>query len=663
MDLGYERTIMKHRKLATGFLAVAMVAGSVAVVQTDQAVADLVSCSGVEPPVGTGGPDSPYEISEAGHLQWIAEGTDDRRSRNYLVTEPIDLGGCLFSPIGTDESAFSGTFDGGNKVINKLTIDPSGFSTAGIGLFGWTNGATLTRVILENVDVTGGEGVGGLVGRFNHFELIGVAPSSEGSISHSSVTGTVSGQLYVGGLVGYFDGIDGVIDEASATAVIEGDESVGGLVGYLRAGEVFRSFAEGNVTGLKDDNVGGLVGYGRGSIQASYATGTVVGDGDVGGLVGDLRDGQISGSYAVGNVTGTSNDVGGLVGYSRGDSSVSQSFATGNVTGIGRVGGLVGWLLESTVIDSYSTGDVTGTEPTVGGFAGVVDDASVERSYSIGQVTGSSSVGGFVGSVENAGEVSASFWSTDASGQDLGFGNNDNVADPEVFGKTLEGMRDIAIYSANSVGWLITNDWTDSDSAVWGICPAGSDVQVNDGLPYLLWEYDSNPCAAPEAESGSTGAAGVVEKRSSLAGIHLDLQAESGQRVAGTTVIIGGQGLFGESPYSLVVRSSPQVLATGQASSLGNFSARTTLPDLAPGQHTLTLTATALDGSVLSLMQVFTVGTEGTFTAMGSPSDTQAGGLAVTGVNGVAGGLGLAGFALALGLIMVLAARKYQATR
>ena len=79
--------------------------------------------------------------------------------------------------------------------------------------------------------------------------------------------------------------------------------------------------------------IGGLVGRSEGTITNSDVTGTVDGDMFVGGLVG-FSSGAISNSYTTGLVTGSSDYVGGLVGYSSSYGDISNSYATGNVIGL-----------------------------------------------------------------------------------------------------------------------------------------------------------------------------------------------------------------------------------------------------------------------------------------------------------------------------------------
>src|SRR3546814_5235778 len=102
-----------------------------------------------------------------------------------------------------------------------------------------------------------------------------------------------------------------------------------GLFGFQGGGTISRTGVIG-VSVIGDQDVGGLVGHQvGGSIGQSYATGSVTGDHYVGGLVGAQYDGSVSQSYATGSVTGsvTGNitSVGGLVGLQDGGSSVSQS--------------------------------------------------------------------------------------------------------------------------------------------------------------------------------------------------------------------------------------------------------------------------------------------------------------------------------------------------
>lgn len=320
-------------------------------------------------------------------------------------------------------------------------VDATGDSETIGGLVGWLrpNGTIVNSHATGDVTATDADYVGGLAGRVS--SILGEDWSeNEAPVQNAYAEGAVSGANSVGGLVGRSEG---TIDGAHAIGDVEGTDSVGGLVGHIRmtdfgtAGAVADSYATGDVDG--ELWVGGLVGLQAGSIVGAHATGTVRGLSEVGGLVGRNADtsffdtATITESYATGTVEGLGQRVGGLIGEHRGD--LSRSFATGDVDASGAqiVGGAVGRVeRRAQVVDCYATGSVTGSNH-VGGFTGgvsssggVIGTGEVYRSYSTGEVSGNSSVGGFVGT--NDGTVADAYWNTESSGvsnSDGGEGLND----------------------------------------------------------------------------------------------------------------------------------------------------------------------------------------------------------------------------------------------
>jgi len=219
-------------------------------------------------------------------------------------------------------------------------------------------------------------------------------------------------------------------------------------------------------------NVGGLVGCNLGSITSSYSTGSVSGDGCVGGLVGGNGScmvrgsrtswfivdaaGSITNSYSTGTVSGD-HDVGGLVGWNawsiEGMVSITNSYSTGTVSGVERVGGLVG-CNDGSITTSYSTGTVTG-EGDLGGLVGRNGEGwgaygiIVANCYSTGSVNGTGDhVGGLVG--KNVGSITTSFWDIETSGQATSAGGvgltTAEMMDPYMLG--LNGF-------ANDPNWVL----------------------------------------------------------------------------------------------------------------------------------------------------------------------------------------------------------------
>ncbi len=184
-----------------------------------------------------------------------------------------------------------------------------------------------------------------------------------------------------------------------------------GLFGATGSGSNLRKLGLLNVSingSSDDDHVGGLVGRNRGTISASYVTGSVRGNNDVGGLVGDNSHGTISVSYSTMSVFGGDN-VGGLTGdNSRG--TISASYATGPVAGVDNVGGLAGDNFNSAISASFATGPVSGASD-VGGLLGRSDSGStVASSYWDTESSGQSASAGGVG--KSTAELQAPTWNT-----------------------------------------------------------------------------------------------------------------------------------------------------------------------------------------------------------------------------------------------------------
>ncbi|WP_018702129.1 beta strand repeat-containing protein [Anaeromusa acidaminophila] len=355
-----------------------------------------------------------YQITDIYGLQGM--GSDaGMRDKYYTLANNIDAsgtsgwnGGAGFNPIGYSGGKFTGSFDGGGHTISDLAINRS--SESCVGLFGYTNGATISNVGLLNVNLTGKNDVGGLVGY-----------NASGTVTNSYASGSVTGNYYVGGLAGYND--SGTVTTSYAGGNVAGNYYVGGLAGYNASGTIKNSYASGSVIGTAN-YVGGLVGYNAsGTIKNSYAYGSVTGDKRVGGLVG-WNQGTVENSYASISVNGQ-DTVGGLVGYNINNSTVTNSYASGRVEGQLNVGGLVG-----------------------------ANNGTVENSYASGSVTGDDYVGGLVG--RNFSTVTSSYWDRSATGtnQPKGVGDQDNN-DAQYKGLDSDEMKNVA----NFKDWDMMTIW------------------------------------------------------------------------------------------------------------------------------------------------------------------------------------------------------------
>ncbi len=249
------------------------------------------------------------EISDCAGLNNVR---DDLGSK-YKLTADIDAS-CVTSPIGTDTTPFTGIFNGAGHTISNLTINLP--STNYVGLFGVIQGtAKIKNVGLIDVNITGGEYTGGLVGYVDQSRV---------TINNSYVTGEVNGQRFTGGLIGYSYGLDAIIANSYATVTVTGQSYyIGGLVGFSVSTNIINSYATGAVSG--SDYVGGLVGENRyKTITNSYATGTVNATTEtthIGGFVG--RNDDSAGARASINGTNYFVDSDGGVNGIGGDGSCS----------------------------------------------------------------------------------------------------------------------------------------------------------------------------------------------------------------------------------------------------------------------------------------------------------------------------------------------------
>ena len=233
--------------------------------------------------------DGTYTVTSADGLMNVAELVNGGKSDiNITLDTDIDLTGKDWTPIGTDyDNSYKGTFDGGGHTITGLTFTTNDKYA---GLFGWLNKAgTVKNVVMEDVQITNNRSWSAFAG--------GVAGYSWGTIENCSVSGSVSGTVYVGGVVGAQ--IDGSITGCSSSATVKGMVDVGGVAGQTNSSATLTAcYAMGNVIieidPVKNISGGGLVGLNGGNgVLACYATGNVTSTGSstgnvhIFGLLGD----------------------------------------------------------------------------------------------------------------------------------------------------------------------------------------------------------------------------------------------------------------------------------------------------------------------------------------------------------------------------------------
>ena len=231
-----------------------------------------------------------YTVYNANGLMNVAELVNGGKTDiNITLDTNIDLTGKDWTPIGTDyDNSYKGTFDGGGHTIKGLTVTTN---DQFVGLFGYLDKAgTVKNVVMEGIQITS-----------NHVLMSGntggVVGYSWGTIENCSVSGSVSGTVYVGGVVGAQ--IGGSITGCSSSATVKGTVDVGGVAGQTNSSATLTAcYATGNVTieinPAKNIAGGSLVGMNAGSsLLACYATGNVTSTGSstgkvhIGGFLGN----------------------------------------------------------------------------------------------------------------------------------------------------------------------------------------------------------------------------------------------------------------------------------------------------------------------------------------------------------------------------------------
>lgn len=328
------------------------------------------SVLGAEFAGGDGTKDNPWKIKTREQLAALSNYLGSKGSGRYFClssdilfsAEDFAAGGEFYNkglgwqPIGSQTDAnqmFRGSLDGRGHVIRNLTVNRP--QTPDIGLFGYTRGAIIKDLRLENLTFTGSTNVGGLTG------------TDRGStFQNVSVTGTVSGQKTIGGLVGYAEntiltrcGSDCQVSASLLSMNYTEISSAGGLMGYGQEVEAAECYALGTLSCTTSAYEGRTSGY-------IYA----------GGLIGCLKSGSVARSFVKGIVSG--------------------STAAPSSAGDAYVGGLVGYLHVSTVVDSYTQGNIKADARVdalnisandtgkvyAGGIAGFGVTSSITRSYS-----------------------------------------------------------------------------------------------------------------------------------------------------------------------------------------------------------------------------------------------------------------------------------------
>lgn len=320
-------------------------------------------------PKGKGTAEKPYQIGTAAELYWFAGlvngtlvGVEKDASANAKLMNNITVNeGVLdankdlvsgkdfipWTPIGTSDVPYTGTFDGKGYTISGLYFNkPTSYY---VGLFGCigANGKISNVGVLDSYFQFCALG-GGVCGMNKNGELQNCSNSS--TVICNMQDGT-------GGVCGYNS--KGTVRDCKNTGSVRGKATLGGVCGVNSYGTITNCFNEGTVSvTVTSFNVGGVCGNNySGTIKCSYNTASVSGQYNVGGVCGSNNSGTITNCFNDGTVSGQ-DAVGGVCGDYFGGTTTNCYYLSNTAThGIGGRADVSG-KAEKMSIEHFESGEV-----------------------------------------------------------------------------------------------------------------------------------------------------------------------------------------------------------------------------------------------------------------------------------------------------------------
>lgn len=325
------------------------------------------SITPTRPTIGDGKTE-PYQIGTAAELYWFAglvngtlTGVEKDASANAKLMNNITVNeGVLdankdlvsgkdfipWTPIGTSDVPYTGTFDGKGYTISGLYFNnPTSYY---VGLFGCigANGKISNVGVLDSYFQFSARG-GGVCGMNKNGELQNCSNSS--TVICNMQDGT-------GGVCGYNS--KGTVRDCKNTGSVRGKATLGGVCGVNSYGTITNCFNEGAVSvTVTSANVGGVCGNNySGTIKCSYNTASVSGQSYVGGVSGANYYGTITNCFNKGTVSGQEY-FGGVCGAKYGGTITNCYYLSD--TAIGGINGKdVSGKVEGKSIEKFESGEV-----------------------------------------------------------------------------------------------------------------------------------------------------------------------------------------------------------------------------------------------------------------------------------------------------------------
>ena len=177
---------------------------------------------------------------------------------------------------------------------------------------------------------------------------------------------------------GSFDGNNKTISKLYINTSAENSGLFGFILNdYVRCSIKDIIFENVNITSTADYS-GVLAGYASKTDISGITvnSGSINGTTDVGGIVGNAAATKISNCVNRISIEGSVNYIGGIVGYAHSSSSITNCANYGDVKGSVNIGGIVGYIVDITLNNVFTSGNVTcgTTNPNCGLVVGYVNE-------------------------------------------------------------------------------------------------------------------------------------------------------------------------------------------------------------------------------------------------------------------------------------------------
>ncbi len=249
-------------------------------------------------------------------------------------------------PIGNENTAFKGTFNGNYYRINNLYINSTEDYQA---LFGKASNAVIKNIILNNAKVTGNDYVAGILAYGEKVTISRCGIDKDTNNNEAGINGT---ETWGGGIISYGNNITVSECYNKINITIGNPNSIythaGGILGEGRNITISSCYNTGNITATGLSSNYGVQGTRAGGIVGTMETNNIVG----------YCYNEIENCYNEGDITssGACAESGGIAGCSTGK-TINKSFNVGEINATNYVhnrgGNIVGIGINTIVNDCY----------------------------------------------------------------------------------------------------------------------------------------------------------------------------------------------------------------------------------------------------------------------------------------------------------------------